>query len=174
MTWQLVTAANAITGIAYLAITYRIFRGLRRTGQLVENRLGTATALIFFTGAVHHIGYAAAMHQRADWETVVWDFAAAIAGAWYLALRSSYGPVLRGVRRRQALEINDNIVQGLTVAKYALDAGDTAQTREAVEETLRKARTLISDLLGESGGIELLAGELQRETAASIRPSEPA
>ena len=48
---------------------------------------------------------------------------------YYLSLRGSYASVLRGaqlfedmkVRERQALEINDNIVQGLSVAKYALE-----------------------------------------------------
>ena len=53
------------------------------------------------------------------------------------------------IRRQQALEINDNVVQGLAVAKYAFDLGDQAKAKEAIEGTLAAARRIISDLLDE-------------------------
>lgn len=60
------------------------------------------------------------------------------------------------VRREQALELNDNIVQGLVVAKMALEGGLDQKALETLASTLEKARALVSDLLGDidpiSGG----------------------
>lgn len=71
-------------------------------------------------------------------------------------------------RREQALEINDNIVQGLAVAKYAIDLGQPERARNAVEGTLVAARKIISDLVEELGeDMQLGPGTLRRETAAS-------
>jgi hypothetical protein len=73
------------------------------------------------------------------------------------------------VRQRQALDVNDNIVQGLTVAKYELDRGDDDRSREAIEETLRKARVLITELLGERDSeVELGPGDLRRSQSAAV------
>src|ERR687886_388101 len=71
--------------------------------------------------------------------SIAWDIFGATVAFYYLSLRGSYASVLRGaqmfedfkVRERQALEINDNIVQGLAVAKMALESGDDADTRTA-------------------------------------------
>ncbi|HVL93098.1 MAG TPA: hypothetical protein VM264_07115, partial [Acidimicrobiales bacterium] len=52
--WQLGTAANLVVAATYLLITAAIVRPLVREKQLRANPLGTATALIFFTCAVHH------------------------------------------------------------------------------------------------------------------------
>ena len=72
------------------------------------------------------------------------------------------------MRRRQALEINDNVVQGLAVAKYAFDLGDTDKARKAVEGTLAAARRIITDLLEEMGD-EIIFGPnaLTRKEAAT-------
>jgi hypothetical protein len=75
------------------------------------------------------------------------------------------------LRQRQALEINDNVVQGLAIAKYALDAGDDAKAYEAVSRTLVSARTIISDLLG---GEDLGPGDLLRGEAANPTSDEAA
>ena len=72
------------------------------------------------------------------------------------------------LRRQQALEINDNIVQGLAVAKYALDLGETEKVQEAIDGTLSAARTIISDLLEEIGEDDLFgASALIRDRAAT-------
>ncbi len=72
------------------------------------------------------------------------------------------------LRRQQALEINDNIVQGLAVAKYALDLGETEKVQEAIDGTLAAARTIISDLLEEIGEDDLFgATALIRDRAAT-------
>jgi hypothetical protein len=192
VTWQLVTAANLVTAAAYGAIGYLIFSGLLAGGQLRTNRLGFATGLIFVTSAVHHaligaemllpsIGVDKAhgllMRHAFDWHLVVWDVLTAAVGVYYLTLRGSYASVLRGaqmfedlkVRERQALEINDNIVQGLTVAKYAMTMGADDHSRRAIEETLKHARAIITDLLGEPGSeIHLGPGDLRRSTPAAV------
>jgi hypothetical protein len=73
------------------------------------------------------------------------------------------------LRRSQALEINDNVVQGLAVAKYAMDLGHLEKAQEAVEGTLAAARRIISDLLEEIGDDENIFGPdaLIRDRAAT-------
>jgi hypothetical protein len=94
-----------------------------------------------------------------------------------LSLRGSYASVLRGaqlfedmkVRERQAPEINDNIVQGRSVAKYALDQGQDEKSRKAVEETLKKAQVIITELRAEEDSeVALGPGDLRRQRAATV------
>jgi GAF domain-containing protein len=69
-------------------------------------------------------------------------------------------------RERRAIDINDNIVQGLTVAKYAIGQGHVEEGARAIDDTLRRARQLITDQLTEAtagqGGPR--PGDLVRET----------
>lgn len=53
----------------------------------------------------------------------------------------------RRVVERQALEVNDNVLQGLVVAKYALSAGQAEGAERAVDESLAETRRIIDDLL---------------------------
>lgn len=78
--------------------------------------------------------------------------------------------VERELRQRQALEINDNIVQGLSVVKYSLDAGDLARAREALEGTLKAARKIVTDLLNEDDVpyLHLGPGDLVRVEPATV------
>ena len=192
MTWQLSATANAVIGIAYLAIAYIIIGGLVRTNQLTSNKLGLATGLIFLTCGVHHGTHSFHMllpslgvhDQNAidlrnswHWPSVAWDILGAGVALYYLSLRGSYASVLRGaqlfedmkVRERQALEINDNIVQGLSVAKYALDQGEDQKSKAAVEDTLKHAREIITELLGEEDSeVALGPGELRRQRPATV------
>jgi hypothetical protein len=196
MSWQLVAGANVACASAYGVIGYSIISGLLATGQLRTNRLGVATALIFVTSAIHHgllgvqlllpsIGvheaHGDALRAAWDWHSVAWDLVTAAVGIYYLSLRGSYTSVLRGaqmfedlkVRERQALEINDSIVQGLTVAKYAMTMGADDHSRQAIEDTLNRARVIITDLLGEPGSaIELGPGDLRRAAPAALRADE--
>jgi len=196
MTWEISAAANAVIGIAYLVIAYIILGGLIRTNQLTSNKLGLATGLIFLTCGVHHGTHAfhmlipafgihdqQALDLRASWHwpSVGWDIVGAGVALYYLSLRGSYASVLRGaqlfedmkVRERQALEINDNIVQGLSVAKYALDQGENEKSQKAVEETLKKARLIITELLGdEDSEVALGPGELRRQRPATVAGSD--
>src|SRR5205085_7431391 len=75
-------------------------------------------------------------------------------------------------RRRQALEINDSIVQGLALAGYTA-SGENHATREAIAGTLRNARNLIDRLLAEDGEeVELRPGDLRRGAPASVAATE--
>jgi hypothetical protein len=65
-------------------------------------------------------------------------------------------------RERQALEINDNIVQGLAVAKYAIAQGMLEEGTRAIDETLARARRLITEQLN----------EIVREPGGVIRPGD--
>jgi len=75
-------------------------------------------------------------------------------------------------RRRQALEINDNVVQGLTSAVYALEREDGGQAASYISRTLRAARDMMDDLL-EPSGEELHPGDLVRSAAASLDAAAP-
>lgn len=194
--WHISTAANLVIGAAYLLISYIIISGLMSTGQARTNRLGLATGLIFLTCGVHH-GYHSfhmllpsfgvvdeqgmALRESWHWPAVGWDIVGAGVALFYFSLRGSYASVLRGAalfedlkeRERHAVEINDNIVQGLSVAKYALDEGRDEQSRKAVEATLEKARNLITELLGEEDTeVELGPGELRRTEAATVTKAQ--
>ncbi len=71
-------------------------------------------------------------------------------------------------RQREAMELNDNIVQGLTIAAWSFELDDLEAARDAVDRTLVAARELINDILrqGTAEGIE--AGDLVRERPAEF------
>jgi hypothetical protein len=193
MEWRIGAAANFVTMVAYFAIVVAILVPLVREKQLWANPLGSATALIFFTCAVHHGSHTAhmllpelgiaktsglAMRTAFDPPAVAWDLLTAAVGVYYWTLRRTYGALMNGAklfddmreRQRQALEINDGIVQGLATAKLALELDQTAITREALESTLASARALITDLLGEvAERPNFEAGDLRRSKAALLR-----
>lgn len=58
------------------------------------------------------------------------------------------------------MELNDDVVQGLVVARMALEVGDLATASDAVDRTLESARKIVSELL-EAGG-PIGAGSLVR------------
>lgn len=75
------------------------------------------------------------------------------------------------IRRRHALEINDNVVQGLSAASYALEEGFEADALAALRSTVAAARLMMNDLLGDSTAGPLRAGDLTRDRpAASTLP----
>lgn len=70
-------------------------------------------------------------------------------------------PVRDRERERHALDIHDNIVQGLAEAQMAFSVGRVEQARDAVDRTLAAARRLVTELLGEPG-----PGDLRRDSVA--------
>jgi PAS domain S-box-containing protein len=69
------------------------------------------------------------------------------------------------LRRRAVLEINDNVVQGVTAAIYALEVEDLDAVRTQLQKALDAARHVINDLSSPAGG-DLAPGDLLREKPA--------
>ena len=71
--------------------------------------------------------------------------------------------------QQQALELNDNVVQGLAAAKLALDIGQEDRAATLVERTLSSARAIISGLLRDAEKEKRLKpGDLVREKPATL------
>ena len=75
-------------------------------------------------------------------------------------------------RRRQALEINDNVVQGLTAAMIALEENPDPVVHKFVDRTLAAARRMMDGLV-EPAGPTLAPGDLVRASAATLDPPSP-
>lgn len=73
------------------------------------------------------------------------------------------------IRQKQALELNDNVVQGLAVAGMALELGEIAKAKDAISRTLAAAQSIITGLLRSTGkDRELQPGDLMRTQAARL------
>lgn len=71
------------------------------------------------------------------------------------------------LKRRHALDINDNVVQGLALAKFALELGETERAVKAVASTLAAAQHIMTDLFAETGEESAFEpGSLRRSTPA--------
>jgi PAS domain S-box-containing protein len=77
------------------------------------------------------------------------------------------------LRRRQALELNDTVVQGLVALLWRLDDGETSEARRIAESTLAAARRIMADLLREDLD-DLPADGLVRSEHADIGPAPSA
>lgn len=189
MWWRIGLGANAVVAATYLMIAWAIVRPLLREGQLRSNRLGAATAAIFLTCAVHHgahtvhmlLPYAGFGEQQGEalrsvftWQMGLWDVVSAAVGVYYWSLRRTYGSLMQGAklfedmrqREQQALELNDSVLQGLVVAKMAVELGQPAKATEALDASIRAASAMITELLGARPGT---AGNgLLRTTAATL------
>jgi len=84
------------------------------------------------------------------------------------------------MRRKQALEINDNVVQGLTAASHLVRHGDMMMATAYLDNTLHAARRMMNDWLDPLDHAELQPGDLIREHASEVGadglqlPVEPA
>lgn len=185
--WVIGMICNGIIAVAYLLISLAITVPLARSGQLRSNPLGAATASIFFSCAVHHgihsihmalpslgiddpQGYA--MREAWDWPLSLWDVVGAVVGVYYWTLRRNYSSLMEGAqlfqdlrqREQQALELNDTVLQGLVVAKMALDLDDHKRAHESLTASIDSASRIITDLLGSS----YHALDLVRSSAATV------
>jgi hypothetical protein len=60
-------------------------------------------------------------------------------------------------RHREAIEINDNLVQGVAAAKWALEAGNTDWALQVMQEAVIQGERMVSELLRDSGAAPLHA-----------------
>jgi hypothetical protein len=189
--WWIGVTTNAIIALAFLAVAVVLAVGAIRTGHVRNNPLGVATVILYITcggGHVVHtlqlldapLGFATAagiaiqQEYASNWHMWIIDIITAIAGVSYWMMRSRFPALVSGAavfedlraRQRRALEINDNVVQGLVRAKLALDMGEKQEGDEAVAETLARARHIITDLLGKD---EVKVGGLRRDMPGGPR-----
>ena len=72
------------------------------------------------------------------------------------------------LRQRHALEVNDDIIQGLAIADLALNLEDYDKARQAIADTLTAARRFVTDLLGDvadpTDAVTISPGDLRRRT----------
>lgn len=171
MTWMIGLVCNSIIALAYFLIVLAIVVPLARSGQLRTNPLGAATAAIFLTCSVHHGAHSVhmilpsfgidleqgiAMRTAWGWPLALWDIIGALVGIYYWTLRRSYSSLMQGAQlfedlrqhEQQALEINDKVLQGLVVAKMALDLGDFEKADHAMTSAIDSASRMITQLLG--------------------------
>jgi len=169
--WQIGLIGNTVIMVAYLLITLAIVVPLARSHQLRSNPLGAATGAIFFTCSIHHGAHALhmvlpslgftdpqglAMRAAWGWPLAIWDVIGALVAAYYWTLRRNYSSLMHGAqlfedlraRERQALELNDSVLQGLVVAKMALDLNQPDRSQEALTSSISAASRIITDLLG--------------------------
>ncbi len=143
-------------------------RGLRRLGGAT---LGLAQPILRENAAVAELAVAWTSPRRGLSErtrSAALLFAAEASLALDRAERAAQD------RARQALEINDNIVQGLVMAKYTAQRGDVEAAARAIDDTLARARRLISDQLAEVvTGRGIRPGDLARAEAAGIGRDGP-
>lgn len=166
--WQVSALANGVVSLAYFAISAAIFVPLSRAGELWGNRLGTATGFIFFTCAVGHglhtvhavlpsVGVSGTEGVRGSVELhdALWSVLTASIGIYYWTLRRGYGRLLEGgtlfedhlARQREAVEVNDGIVQSLVAARMARQLGREADVDRALDAALHSSRVLVDRLL---------------------------
>ncbi len=177
--WEIGAAANALVAVAYLAISGAIAVSIRRGAQWRSNPLAVATAAIFLTCALHHGAHAVHLlwesgpgdHGMRGVYDDPWlsglDVVTAVVGVWYWSLRGRLPALVRGaalfddleMRRRQALELHDGVVQGLATAKLALELEQFDLAAAELERTLETSKSIITGLLvdgrdlGEPGSV---------------------
>ena len=186
--WQIGLIGNTVIMVAYFLITLAIVVPLARSHQLRTNPLGAATGAIFFTCSVHHGAHALhmvlpslgftdpqglAMRAAWGWPLAIWDVVGALCAVYYWTLRRNYSSLMHGAqlfedlraREQQALELNDSVLQGLVVAKMALDLDQPDRSQEALASSIASASRIITDLLGQGHeGINLV-----RTTPAEVK-----
>jgi hypothetical protein len=174
MWWITGLICNSVIAVAYLLISVGILRPLISSRQLRSNPLGTATAAIFLTCAVHHGGHVVhmllpyggievaqgtAMRAAYDWEMAVWDVVGAAVGVYYWTLRRTYSSLMRGAklfedirqREHEAVQLNDAVLQGLVVAKMSLELDQRERAMDALDSAINAATSMIGNLLGANG-----------------------
>ena len=187
MIWPLVTVGNLLTALTYTAIAGAMGLSLYRTDQFswAKNPLGVALTVVLaivafraaWTGVqmllplvgVEHPAALARRESYTPW-SVPLPFIAAAAGALYLWLRGRAGdepgPASpypdQALRRRRALEINDNIVQGLIGVRELQVLGYDDDAQVILQSTLEQAQRMMGELLEDGGRGEIRPGDLRR------------
>ena len=155
---------------------YAIVRPLVSSRQLRTNALGAATAAIFLTCAVHHGAHV--VHMLMPYAGVDLEQGMAMRKAWgppagasgtssapssrpttgpceEASAASSASPQLfkdQVEREQRALELNDTVLQGMVVARMALDLGERKRGMAALDTSIAAASQMITELIGDDRG----------------------
>ena len=181
-------ATNSIIAVAFLAVAVVLLVNAVKTRHVRHNPLGVATVILYLTCGGGHLvhtlqlldvplghataaGLAIQEEYTAGWHMWAIDILTAVAGITYWMMRGRFPALVSGAavfedlraRQRRAIEINDNIVQGLAQAKLAFDLGRDADGEQAVTETLTRARGILAGLTGKE----------HREDQAPPPPAHP-
>jgi hypothetical protein len=186
MAWQIGLVACAVMSTSFAAISIGIALSLGRSQQLRSNHMGRATALVLMICAIWpatagvllalpSLGVEAtagtAMRDVFGWPMTTWSAVAAVAVAAYWTMwrrDAAERPgaqlfVDRRINEQQALELNDMVLQGLVVAKMALDLDHPQRAATALEDSINSASRIITEMLGSPDA----AVDLQRSVPAS-------
>jgi PAS domain S-box-containing protein len=71
------------------------------------------------------------------------------------------------LRRMHALEIHDNVIQSLVLAKYAFESGDADRAEEMLTDALNQARRIVGDMQDQTGPTK--GGDFRRRSGALAR-----
>jgi hypothetical protein len=170
--WLIGFVASAIIAVTFLAVAVALGTSLTRTKQWHANPLGVATFLLYVTCGGGHFfqtlqmmypwlgidavyGSAARVHYG-EWHLWLADGVTAAMGVWYWTMRKYFPDLVRGTavyedlrtKQHEALEIHDNVVQGLARAKLSLDLAQDAEGRQALEETIVSSRRIVEAMMG--------------------------
>lgn len=147
--WLLSSVANAVVALSYMAIFSAIIVPLAKGGQLRRNRLGVATAAIFFTCSVGHglhamhpllpflgldDGEHLAARDELSWHDAAWDIVTAGIGLYYWTLRRAYASMLAGP------VIFENLIERQRVAELEAEAELNAVRRQGAAELERSEK----------------------------------
>jgi diguanylate cyclase (GGDEF)-like protein len=195
MPWQVAFLASVAIAVPYFAISWFVARGLAASGQLSSNRLGLATALIFFSCGVGHALHAAHLvetpsyREVVDTHIVVWDVMTATIAIWYLSLRGRFGQLLLGPSMfedhdrlaAEAKAMHDahhdhltglpNRAAFMDAAKRALSSSNGGDGDPAVIFVDFDDFKPVNDRLGHVAGDALLLAAAQRLSHA-VRPND--
>ena len=144
-----------VLGLAYTVVYYGV------VGWWDPSLIATATSTdeaVLWTTAIVVTAMAASVAAMLGWlldvdaEEDSRALALALAGA--------------SLRQRQAIQIHDDIIQGLVVAKYALENGEVDLATESVTDSLEAAKGLVGGLLKIEGAD--LAALISRDDASHL------
>lgn len=168
--WQIGLVANATIATAYLAVAALLGTTAIRTDQWRTNPLGLATVVLYVGCGGGHAVYAlqflgialgsaaassaGAYVLYAEWHMWAWDVVTAAIGIWYWTQRKRFPGLVTGaavfedlrIRQKRALEINDNLVQGLARAKLSFELSRDGDGHAALAETRAAGERIIHDL----------------------------
>jgi len=150
-TSSLYALGNLTISVAYLGIAGAILVPLVRARQVRANRLGTATAAIFFSCAVGHglmgldpllplvagSARSAAARRSAVTFQVGWDLLTACVAIYYWTLRRTYRELMRGAVLFEDLREQQRVTALEAATDLAAARADADQQR-AVQEQLHR------------------------------------